>query len=108
MTAIPKGLGKRGAGFWRAGVADFEPGPDDRELLLEVCRTLDLVEELQCRLGEKGMLVEIRLQRQLLARLLIQLGLPDEEGAVMPSPSTSRARRAAEARWAGHVKTAEY
>lgn len=100
----PDGLGQRGSAFWERVVDEYEPAIDDLELLTETCRTLDLVEELQGRLSEKGVVTEIRLQRQLLARFLVQLGLPDEEGETMPSPASERGRRAAESRWAGHEK----
>jgi len=118
MTArAPHGLGSRGRRLWRAVVEDFTPAQHELELLTEACRTLDRVEALQAELadapltaeGSRGQLVahplaaELRSERQLLARLLSQLGIPEgEEGAEWDNLTASqRARKAAHARWGG-------
>ena len=44
---------------------------------------------------------EARAQRIVLHRLLAALQLPDEDGAVVPTTATLRARKAAQSRWAG-------
>jgi hypothetical protein len=46
-------------------------------------------------------LIELRMQRQLLGRMLGQLALPDEHGSVLPSPLSARGRKAAQTRWGG-------
>ncbi len=84
----------------------------------EVCRTLDTLNRLADVVaqhgatlqGSKGQVVvnaamtEARGQRLALHRLLAAVGLPDEEGAVVPSARTLQAQTAGAARWAG-VKT---
>lgn len=47
-------------------------------------------------------LAELRQARTTLGRLLSQLDLPDEDGHTLPSPTTAKARRAAQVRWRAH------
>lgn len=102
---VARGRGRR---FWRQVLATYELRPDERELLAEVCRQLDLVDELRGQVdcdgvtvvGSRGQqsvhpaLVELRQVRQELRRTFAQFDWPDEE-----STSSQRARRAAQARW---------
>lgn len=48
------GLGRRGAAFWEAVLAEYRPHIDDSELLLEVCRTMDPVEALTGTVEREG------------------------------------------------------
>jgi hypothetical protein len=83
------------------------------ELLGEVCRTFDEIEELRLIIerdgltvaGSKGQtvshpgLAQIRASRALAARLLAQIDLPSETGETLPTALQVRGRRAAAARW---------
>lgn len=98
-------------------MANFELERDETELLTEICRQLDLVELLESTLVAEGVITEgsrgqtrlhpavgaLNAGRQLLARQLAQLGLPDQADAAMASPASTQARRAAQARWRGHT-----
>ena len=109
----PNGLGTRGRKFWKAVVAEFELTDVEDELLLEVVRTLDRLDELEDQVKSDGTMVagsagqqvlhpaigEQRQQRITLGRLLGQLQLPDEDGETLPTPRQVRARQAAESRW---------
>lgn len=102
----PAGLDARGRRFWRAIVDAYDPSDSELELLLETCRTLDLVERLEAAVKSRPdpdpkIIAEIRAQRIALGRLLAQLAIP--AGAV-ESLTTLRARKAAQSRWAGHQK----
>lgn len=113
----PTGLGSRGADFWRDIAANFELERDELELLTEICRQLDLCELLESTLAAEGVMAEgsrgqtrlhpavaaLNAGRQLLARQLAQLGLPDQDEVTMASPASTQARRAAQARWRGHT-----
>lgn len=111
----PAGLGPRGSAFWARVAEGFDLAVDEHELLVEIARQLDLVEDLQARLvadgvmsiGSQGQPVahpaipQINTGRQLLGRLLAQLSLPneDDEPTVL-SPAQATAKKAAETRWA--------
>jgi hypothetical protein len=105
----PRGLQSRGRGFFRRITASYEISDAEAELLLECCRTLDAAEDLQTRIdaaederARLRLLAEVRQQRLTAGRLLAQLDVPEPDK--VESPTTIRARRAAESRWAGHVK----
>ena len=114
----PKGLAARGRRFWAVTTEAYTLTDAELELLLEVCRTLDTLDRLADVVVEhgatlegskgqrvvNGAMTEARGQRLALHRLLAALGLPDEDGAAVPSPRTMQAERAGAARWAG-VKT---
>jgi hypothetical protein len=109
----PKGLGERGRRFWRTVQGTYELEPDERELLVEVCRTLDQAEGLQALLERDGLTVEgstgqtrvhptvgeLRALRALLGKLLAQLELPDPQGGALAAPLQARGRKAARSRW---------
>lgn len=120
----PVGLKARGRAFWRAVVeaSDEAPWPDEREMLVELARTLDLVEDLAATLRKDGMtsrgsmgqvtahplLPELRQARILAARLTAQLGFEHDDGSAgIVTPLSARGRNAANKRWAGHTKVAE-
>ena len=103
----PDGLKTRGRRFWDHVKATYDLSDAEWEVLPEACRALDVVEELaRVARGEKDVELrlvfyrELRQQRAALHRLLAALNLPDEEGETLPSAKTSRARKAADARWA--------
>ncbi len=106
MTAskAPSGLGHRGKGFWLEITQAYQLSGPERELLLEVCRTLDVVEALSDR-TDRASLAEARQQRLVLGRLLAQLEIPDSD--VTEPPIRRRARQAAEKRWAAPVTKRE-
>ena len=111
----PKGLGTRGARFWRATVTDYELSGGELQLLAECCQTLDTLDTLAARIAQDGTMVrgsagqdvlhpaisEARQQRTTLHRLLAALALPDDDGATVPAATHLRAVTAAQARWAG-------
>ena len=85
----PVSLQWSGRRLWEATVADYELSEHERGLLLQACRTVDSLDQLQARLDSEGPMVdspqglkahpalpELRQQRIALARLLAALGLP--------------------------------
>jgi len=116
-TRAPTGLGPRGKRLWKNVTKDLELGIDEIELLIECCRTLDNCEALEGELrtepltatGSRGQPVahplraELRSERLLAARLLAQLGLPDDEGEGGSKwdglTASQRGRMAVRARW---------
>jgi hypothetical protein len=96
MAKTPEGLGKRGLSFWRRAHRGYDFSASELELLTEVCRCLDELEEM----ASSGAAARDRATaRTTLGRLLAQLGLQDDEGGTLPSPGTTRARAAARERW---------
>lgn len=95
----------------------WELNRDEVELLAESCRCLDQLEALREAIDADGVTVpgsegqprvhpaisQMNATRGLLGKLLAQLGLPDPEGAAVPSASSVRARKAAESRWSRHT-----
>lgn len=93
-------------------LVDYEFSGVEVEVLIEAARTLSTCEELEKVVRTEGVtvagprggvaahpaLVEVRLQRQAFGRLAAQLDLPDHDGVA--SPTTVRAKKAADARWA--------
>jgi hypothetical protein len=90
----PEDLAERGQAFWRNVVNRYELSVIELELVLEVARSLDLIEDLY-RTG--GSPAELRMQRLAVGRLLGQLAVPVED--TIDSPMTARARKAAATRW---------
>lgn len=110
----PDGLGFHGRAFWREVQRTWELDVAEMRLLQECCHLVDTVAALQevvdaagvMDTGSKGQdrvhpaVPELRAQRLALGRLLAALQLPAEDGEVtIPEPITTRARRAAAARW---------
>lgn len=114
-VTTPKGLRTRGRRFWSSITAAYELTVAELELLLEACRTMDRLDELdefivkagvtavgsQGQMVINGALTEVRGHQLVLHRLIAALTLPDEEGATVPSSATLRAQTAGTARWAG-------
>lgn len=112
-VAAPVGLASRGRRFWRSTITDYDLTAAELELLLEVCRTLDALDRLADSIATLGAMVpgsagqmvinpamtEARGQRGILHRLVSAMALPDPEGAAVPTVQSTRARKAAVARW---------
>jgi hypothetical protein len=96
VAKTPEGLGARGLSFWRSALRGYDLSRTELEILTETCRTLDELEQMA---SGGAAARDLATARVTLGRLLAQLGLQDEDGAVLPSPGTARARRAADARW---------
>lgn len=89
VERAPKGLKASGRALWRAVLADFELNESERRMLIEAARTADQLDELSQVIADEGVLgsdgrphpamVEARLQRLSLARLLASLRIPDED-----------------------------
>lgn len=109
--AAPDGLGEAGSAYWLRVVEEFDLGAVEEPALLEACRTLDAIEDLETALGAHGrvtvdgkpspLLVEIRQQRASLVRLLGLLDLPGEgeEGRRSTLSASRAASAAASERW---------
>lgn len=114
----PAGLGRAGRRLWRDVVgSEVILRPDELAVLAEAAATRDVITSLVAATvdapamieGSRGQTVvnpglqELRQQRQLLASLLRQLGIPDpeegEEGAWDGLSASQRARKAAAKRW---------
>lgn len=110
-------LPPRGATFVAAVNDEFDLGTDEKELLVEVERVLDLLDALHAQVeidgrfvpGSRGQITvhpaiaEARQSQIVLLRLLGSLGLAlaeDEAGRPMPTPAQLRARAGASAKWA--------
>jgi hypothetical protein len=112
----PRGLKAPGRAFFRRVTTTYELSEAEFVVLEQVCRTLDLISEIQAVLDRDGSTVttasgalkihphvpELRQQRAALGKLLVQLALPDEEGNTMESVRSRKARRAAQTRWRSH------
>ena len=114
MAEPPEGLAERGSALWCAVVGSWDLRDDELELLREIVRTVDMTETLAGIVACEGptvtvkgttkthpSMVELRMQRALLGRMLGQLALPNEDGSVLPSPLSARGRKAAQTRWGG-------
>lgn len=112
MTA-PDGLGPAGVVLWGALRGDWEWRTDEEAVLVEACRVADQIADLEVEMvgvspvGANGAgtpvvhpaIVEIRLQRQLLASLLSRLRFEDDAGSWDGLSASQRARKAARARY---------
>ncbi len=109
----PPRLGAAGRSLWRAVAGTYELRSDELVLLEKACRTADdaarldraLLDAPLTVLGSVGqdranpLLVESRQTRALLAALLKQLALPDEDAGAKQRDTSARATTAARARW---------
>lgn len=111
--ATPKKLGRAGRRLWSDVVTGYELRPDELVHLRDACRTADVIAELEAEVASvEGvswrlpLWRELRLQRLALVRLLARLNLPDGRGAAPAGAGeseSSKARRAARARWDGRA-----
>ena len=81
----PEGSQRAGRRLWKAVVVDFDLAEHELTLLREAVHVADVCEQLQQLVHEEGLmvegranaaLVELRMQRILLARLLVALRVP--------------------------------
>lgn len=90
--SAPKGSGPAGRRLWRAVVEAFDLAEHELVLLRQAAHVADVCSELQATVDREGLLaagrahpglVELRLQRILLARLVVALRVPlgDEDDA---------------------------
>jgi hypothetical protein len=108
----PTKLGPKARKVWTEITGVYDLRTDELLVLEDCCREIDIVERLEEEFrdaptmvkGSMGQLVaspmlqELRQHRAVVARLLKQLNLPDEDGRQGQSTS-DLARKAANARW---------
>ncbi|OCB52978.1 hypothetical protein A5722_25520 [Mycobacterium vulneris] len=91
MTTTPRGLKAGGRRLWSAVTTDFDVDESSAAVLAEACYTVDLLAVLRAKLaetpsiieGSQGprthpLIVEVRMQRLALAKLIAGIGLPKE------------------------------
>jgi hypothetical protein len=105
---------RRGAGFFTRVIQGYLINEVEGEIVREIAHVLTLIDQLQAELDRAGpviggklypVVVELRQQRMLLAKLVALLPPAAEGTGPIPppeSPRTRQARRAADARWAEH------
>lgn len=107
----PAHLAAKGRRFWSEVTQGFELRVDERRLLEDACREIDLIERLEDELRTGELLVEgsmgqsvaspliqeLRAHRAVLARLLGALKLPEEPNSA--GERSASARQAAMSRW---------
>lgn len=110
---VPEVLGLRGSALWMDLQRDYEWDPQEVELLLETCRTLDVIDKLAESVATDGVMVrgsqgqpvmngavaELRQQQSAFARLVGQLNLVDAELGQVISARAVASRSAAQAKW---------
>ncbi len=90
----PKDLGSAGKALWDSVVSTYELAPHELEMLAQACRTADVIAALDDEITQ-GVLaddnkrvlpavIELRLQRLALARLVSALRLPDVDSGAKP------------------------
>ncbi len=95
MTAMtaPRRTGTAGKRLWSAVTGEYELAPHELEVLRQAVNCLDVCTELQATVRAQGLLgddrvhpavIELRLQRALLVRLLADLRFPDPEEDARP------------------------
>lgn len=106
--------GLRGTGYWNALHSVYEFTNSEHEILTEICRTLDLLDDLNDAIRTAGVMVtgsagqdvlnpavgEARQAKVTLHRLMAAMDLPDE---AVVSAHSQRGKAANRARWADHV-----
>jgi len=118
----PAGLAVGGRRLWSNVAGEFELRPDELRVLEDACREVDLVDRMEIEVakgpvlvpGSRGqdtahpLIAEVRAHRLVLARLLRQLNLPDDEAAAhrKTSERSTSARKAALTRWSRDVPSA--
>ncbi len=99
----PTGLKGPGTAFWRSIVDSFDLESHENALLIEACRTVDALAELDAAIQRDGAVlgtedaprvhpavIESRLQRVALARLLDALKLPRDDDDQRPQSRRGR------------------
>lgn len=92
--AAPKGLGASGRALWIEVVSEFDPNEAERVQLRQACGVVDLCDSLAEIVAKEGptmtdprsgnsvahpCVIELRLQRLVLARLIAAMRIPDED-----------------------------
>ncbi|MBP2341112.1 hypothetical protein JOF41_007366 [Saccharothrix coeruleofusca] len=111
----PANLGAKARAVWDDITGSFDLRADERRVLEDCCREIDLIERLEAELrgadlvvqGSMGqpvsspLVTEIRQHRSTLARLFAALKLPEDAGSADQAAQdrSSSARKAAQARW---------
>lgn len=113
MVKLEDSLGDRGRELWDELQGVYEFDLHEENLLVEVCRVLDVIDALNESIAVHGVMVEgsqgqlvlnsavgeLRQQQTNFARMLPLLNLSDAENATILSLHESRAKQAAKARW---------
>lgn len=113
VKAPPVELGSRGRALWGDLWGTYEFDPHETEMVMETCRTLDVIDKLTESIEVDGVMItgsqgqkvlnaavaELRQQQAAFARLVGQLNLLDAELGSAMSARSSGARAAAQARW---------
>ena len=111
----PKDLGAAGAALWRQLHTRLRFEAHELAVLHFAARQADDVRRLEDLLAEQGpvvagsqgqprlspVLAELRQSRLAVGKLLGELRIPDDENSRPLTPAQRRAKKAAEARWAG-------
>ena len=115
---VPSGLGACGRRLWADTLAVYDLCAHEKNLLLQACHTLDLINTLQRRVSRDGvmsvgykgqpvahpLLNELRQNRALFGSLLSRLALPDVNangaGGTLCSVDSLQQRQAGISRWA--------
>lgn len=109
----PAGLSAPGQALWRSIAGKYELRADESAVLVDACRTSDMIDVLEKGLegqplmvkGSQGqevinpLISELRQYRAARAALLRQLKLPDESSPEAAGELSARNRTAANARW---------
>lgn len=115
-THPPADLGEKARQLWDNITSEYELRADERRLLEDACREVDIIERLEAEMrlspvldmGSQGqpvispILPELRQHRAILRALLAQLKLNDVPGADAAEtydPRSEAARHAARQRW---------
>ena len=109
----PAGLSVSGRALWASLTSKYVFRPDELVIVERAARTADRISDMESVLGSELLSVgsmgqesihplipEIRSHTQMLASLMKQLNLPDEDSAAGESPRSTLARKAAQSRWA--------
>lgn len=101
-------LGAAGREFWTAIVGDYGLSPSEFQILSQICKTLDILSELDIAINENGVMIggskgqlvcnpaitEARGQRVTLHRLIAALAIPDDAGNRILGPRAASTRAA--------------
>ena len=113
----PEALRERGRAFWDHTLSTYDLSRSEVQMLAEICRTLDTLDELAGVVARDGATVtgsmgqtvvhpalgEARGQRQVMHKLLAALSLPDvEDGTTtLLTPRQAASKASSRARWSG-------
>lgn len=112
----PTGLEAAGKKLWTEVAGPFELRPDELRVLEAACRSADELARIEAALkgapvvslGSMGqevahpLLNQALAHRRVLAALIKQLALPEEDGNRVPDALSEKRRHAANVRWASH------